>query len=722
MMKLLCLLFVLIGCALAQPAQPPKLKEQKQDDATLRIETELLQLEVLVTDKSGKPVRDLMQADFELREDGKPQTITHFSFGTATRPARWLTAEPKPATASPVAPTASTTGQANRYFVLVVDDLHLSPQSLMQTRQALLKFVDLRLTSDEQVALITTSGQLWVYQQFTNKREILRRAINRLAVAERQASSLSNEIPRMTPYQAELIQNGDPEALAIAINEILRTMPPGTSPAMVASIAQGKAQQIVAENTFHVKATLSTLEDVVRSLRVLPGRKSIVLLSDGFFLGGSQQSTTYDLRQIADAATRAGVMIYSLDTRGLVTGAPDVSQSGFGNEQPPGVRMRIEAAGLEAQRDGLNALARDTGGFPIFNHNDLYVELQKAVADTEAYYVLAFEPQQSYRDGRFRKLEVRVKEHPDYTVRTSKGYFAPNDKAAAAKKDAAPKMGLTRRTFTSLLPARDIPVEMAVDFVDSGAGQSFATITAHLDISRVKFEPTNERLNATLHVTGVVYDEEGKPLDRFKRKLALALKPATHERMLKSGFVFDCLVKLKPGFYQVRMAATQDNSTLTGNVSDWVEIGDLSKKELLLSSIFVAAEGERLNIVPPQNEPVEAEKKGDDVQATAMPTQISRRFKRGAKFDYLLFAYNPQAAPNGALDLVVQTQLYSGNKVVYASPLAKLPPAEKQNVVPYRARLSLDHFEPGTYELRVQVIDHVTKTTAKRSLNFVVEP
>jgi VWFA-related protein len=282
-MKLLCLLFVLLGCALAQPAQPPKLKEQTQADATLRIATELLQLEVLVTDKHGKLVRDLTQADFELHEDGKPQTISHFSFGTSTRPARWLTAEPKPTTAASIAPTASTAVQAKRYFVLVVDDLHLSPQSLMQARQALLKFVDLRLTADEQVALITTSGQLWVYQQFTNKREILRRAINRLAVAERQASALSNETPRLTPYQAELIQNRDSEALAIAINEILRTMPPGTSPAMAASMAEGKAQQIVAENAFHAKATLSTLEDVVRSLRALPGRKSIVLLSDGFF-------------------------------------------------------------------------------------------------------------------------------------------------------------------------------------------------------------------------------------------------------------------------------------------------------------------------------------------------------------------------------------------------------------------------------------------------------
>jgi len=729
MMKLLysCFLLALLATAtaLAQSTSTRQQHPTKSDDATIRIETELLQLEVLVTDKNGQPIRDLRREDFELKEDGKPQELSHFSFGTSTRPARWITAAPTPNSAATAA-VARATAQAKRYIVLVIDDLHLSAESLSFARQALLKFVDQQLTANEQVALITTSGQLWVYQQFTNKREILKRAIHRLSFAERRATSIQGDIPRLTSYQAELIQNRDREALQLAVNEILRNMPDLT-PEMAASVALGKAQQIVAENTFQSKATLATLEDIVRSLRVLPGRKSVILLSDGFFLGGSQQNNYYDLRQIADAATRAGMMIYSLDTRGLATGAADVSQPGVGSEQPPGARMRMEAAGLEARRDVLNAVARDTGGFPLFNNNDLYLGLQKFVADTEAYYWLAFEPQQSHRDGRFRKLEVRIRNHPEYTVRTSKGYFAPNDKAdqAAAKKDAAPKMGLARNTYRSLAPAREIPMEMAVDFVDSGTGQSFATITAHLDISGLTFEKVNERYNAAIDVTGAVYDEEGKPMDRFKRKLALTLKPATYERMLKSGFVFDCLIKLKPGFYQVRMAATRENSGQSGNVSEWVEIGDLGKKELVLSSIFVASEGEPLNIMPPQPEKVEAEAKNDEMQATSIPSQIARRFKRGAKVDYVFWAYNPKLASDGAIDLVVQTQLYSGNKVVYASPLSKMQvPSEKRalTALPYVARLTLDQFEPGAYELRTLVIDHVAKTSARRSLYFVVEP
>ncbi|HEX4946652.1 MAG TPA: VWA domain-containing protein, partial [Blastocatellia bacterium] len=288
------LAFLALGSLVAFSQSNPS---QNQTEPTIRITTELIQVEVIVTDKTGKPVRGLQQTDFELKEEGKPQVVSYFSSGTATQPARWITAEPKSnndATATPATPSTRTPG---RHVVLVIDDFHLAPDSLMRARQALTKFVDQQFNYIDKLALVTVSGQLWPYQQFTNKREILKRAFNRLAVAERRTSAINGDVPRLSPYQAELIQNRDQDALALAINEILRTTP-DISPDIAASMATGKAQQIVAENTFHAKATLTTLEDVTRSLRGLPGHKSVVFLSDGFLLGGSQQGNFYDLRQI----------------------------------------------------------------------------------------------------------------------------------------------------------------------------------------------------------------------------------------------------------------------------------------------------------------------------------------------------------------------------------------------------------------------------------------
>ena len=177
--------------ALAQtiPPQPPaKEAPQKQDEPTIRIETELVQIEVTVTDKAGNIIRDLKREDFELKEDGKPQDVAYFSMGTVNSPARWITTEPKAKAkdAAPAAPLAET--RVGRYIVLAIDDLHVSFSNLVYARQALIKFVDEQVTNDDQVALITTSGQLGMHQQFTNNRDILKRAINRLAFAERRVA------------------------------------------------------------------------------------------------------------------------------------------------------------------------------------------------------------------------------------------------------------------------------------------------------------------------------------------------------------------------------------------------------------------------------------------------------------------------------------------------------------------------------------------------------
>lgn len=510
---------------------------------------------------------------------------------------------------------------------------------------------------------------------------------------------------------------------------------------------------VVSQNTSITKATLGTLENILRSLRGLPGRKTMVMLSDGFLLGGFSQGMTYDVRRITDAATRSGVVIYALDTRGLIAmpEAFDASQPGFGNEQPPGARFAMESSAIEANRDGLNALSRDTGGFPVFNNNDLSLGLQKIIADTEVYYLLAFEPLVSYRDGRFRKLEVRVKNHPEYKIRTSKGYFAPDDKAVAkasekeereraqleaereknpdkaAKKESAAKVALVSNAYNALIPLRAIPIEMAVDYVDSGKGEGYGVIAAHFDVSNIKFEQANGRYKAAVEVVGTVYDEKGKSVDGFSQKLVMTLKPATYARIIKSGFLFSRHVKLNPGFYQVRLAVIKEDSRQAGSASQWVEIADLSKKQLVLSSIFIASdkEADYLNALPKERaEKVEEEKKVEDQQAISMPTQISRRFPRGSQFDFTIFAYNPKVNDKGNIDVVIQTQLYVANKLVMATPPSQmqlLPEDKTSAFSPYAARMTLDKFTPGTYELRLVVVDRLAKATAKRSLTFVIE-
>src|SRR5581483_1113186 len=189
----------------------------------------------------------------------------------------------------------------------------------------------------------------------------------------------------------------------------------------------------------------------------------------------------------------------------------------------PGARSRIESASVEAQRDGLNALAYDTGGFAVFNNNDLNLGLQKVLDDNETYYVMAYEPETVWRDGRFHKIEVRVKGRPELKVRTRKGYLARDEKQEKEIKEA--KTAQVRTAIGSLFPLRGIPVEMSADFLDTGEPGSMAVVGARLDVSGVKFEQIGGRYCARLEIVTMIFDEKGKIAASISDQPDLKLKP-----------------------------------------------------------------------------------------------------------------------------------------------------------------------------------------------------
>ena len=242
------------------------------------------------------------------------------------------------------------------------------------------------------------------------------------------------------------------------------------------------------------------------------------------------------MRRIIDAATRAGVVIYSIDARGLIAAPPGGSASdSFGADDInlPGVRSRVESSGVQAKLDGLNALASDTGGTLFKNSNDLSLGLQRVLDANETYYVLAYEPSTPYRDGRFHKIEVRIAGRPELTVRTRKGYFAPSERRGSAgktdalaekspdkRKEKSPekiaqqekleKEKEMREGLGSLVPLREIPVEMAIDFLDISKGSSGALVNLHVDASQLTLRLLNGTHQSALDLLMALFDEKGR--------------------------------------------------------------------------------------------------------------------------------------------------------------------------------------------------------------------
>ena len=318
-----------LACAVAAPVAPALgsgAATSQQASQLPPVGVDLVRVDVVVTDKDGRPVSGLTALDFELKEDGKAQELAYFGVEERTHPgaeAPVPAPPPKglPPDVIPPPPPPPTVRGKGRAIVLVVDDLHITAENTAKARAALLKFVDEQIAPDDAVALVTTSGRVVLAQELTRDRSALRTAVERLSlIQERRVEA--NEVPHLTEYQAEMIDRGDPEATRLAVQEILQANPDlGESLALLQ--ATQRAQSMLVEVMNYSGQTLRALEQVVRALGPLPGRKLVLLLSDGFLIGlGASDTRHFDLRRVTDAATRSGVVLYALDTGGLVAEAP----------------------------------------------------------------------------------------------------------------------------------------------------------------------------------------------------------------------------------------------------------------------------------------------------------------------------------------------------------------------------------------------------------------
>jgi VWFA-related protein len=687
--------------------------------------TELIRVEAVVFDRQGRPVRGLAARDFRLLEDGVSQALTHFQPASGVRDAALAGGARSASDDDPAEPSAAS----GRRIVLAVDDLHMAPTSLSGAKIALKRFLLEGVTDEDEVAIVTTSGALGLFQAFTQERAVLRRAVDRLACAERRANAGGRAT--LSEYEAEAIDRGDHVALDLATQEIkLRDLLTPTNRQdraenpRVRPEAVGMARTLLEQALEVTNKTLSTLEEVVHGLGRVPGRKLLVLVSDGFVIGhGTRDARAFDMRRIFDASARSGVAVYALDTRGVVA-----EPTGGGAAEPSPVDTSAIAAkdnyaiaGRIAYRESMSALAEGTGGFLVHGTNDLGAGLGRILADSDAGYLLAYVPSHLDRDGRYRTIAVEVVGHPEYTVRARKGYFAPDDKRRverAAPSTAGGSVAERQRqaeikgALSSLVPLADVPLEMAADFVALPPDGPQLVIRAHVDLNGVPFETKGDRRQAELELVGVVYDEAGTVVgDIDGQQTDLDLAPDTYERLLRDGLRFQKTLALKPGLYQVRLVVREGRSARIGTTSRWVEIPDLGHAGLTLSSLFLLSEADR--------------GAASEATAPAAPglrdVQARRRFLPGQNLYYVVYVYNPALDAAGGADVVLQAQVWSGGKLQGVSPVEPVAVAPREEAPrPVTGRVTLEGLPSGDYELRVVVVDRKADANALRRVPFTI--
>jgi VWFA-related protein len=563
----------------------PQIPQPAQDDV-IRVNTELVQTDVMVFDKKGKFEPGLTPEQFALKVDDKSQPISFVEQISANgaREMRKTGEASSSTTASAVNPSTAILRRRTVFFF--IDDLHLSPGSLVRTRKALLEFVDHGMQPTDQVAITSSSGQIGFLQQITDDRIALRAAVDRLNYRAVTKTDMDN--PPMSEYIALKIREGDQQMISYYVQELQKQncikSPPGSPPMCSMSImamrnlVMERAQQITTTAAPATDNTLILLEGLMRSAAQLPGRKLVFMISDGFYLSDRKTGSRDRIKRITDAAGRAGVVIYTLDARGIISEVLDVT-----NDRPmdgAGLTVGATIGEISESQDGLNALAGDTGGRAFRNTGAPMAEfVEKVLDETSSYYVLAWRPDNDeQKRGKFNHLEASIVGHPELTVRLRSSYF---------KSAPLPILSLKKKTDKDPTKAREddmrlvidapvsqtqIPTELSLSLEQMPGVGTKLNATIQIDRAALAFDLTDGRVAADLDIGGIFYDSKGKPLSSFVGRLKILPLPEGASAARRSQPIYRFDAWLPAGLYQVRVGVRDLKSGRIGSAMQWIEI------------------------------------------------------------------------------------------------------------------------------------------------------
>lgn len=711
---------LMLGHGFAENAVAAQTQKKTDDkDQTVRLKTELLELRAVVTDAKGKVMDDLRREDFELLENNRLQAIGFFAINRVTDSA---TSQPPSIKDGASKDTASRANQdrpgtnVGRTTVLFVDNLHLSASGVMQVRQALRYFVDHQMTDRDLVAIVNSAGSLGLLGQFTPDRQLLRLAIDRISPGLTGAGSF------FTPYIASQIARGDEEALTVAAQivkaeEGVHTISPvmGDPDFIPKQVARQRAVQILNETENKRRLTLVTLREVADRMAGLPGQRSIMYYTDGFSMRGTKgEMETSDIQSVTNRAVRSGVVIYSMDVRGLYVNP--IFETGSGDVVPKGNSLSLLTAYLSTSmreaEDGMNALARDTGGEAFFNTNDLKGALRKALDENRVYYSLAYYPS-NVEDKSFRRITLRVKNHPEYRVRTQRGYSPVEAKKAEPPRTPQEKL---IQAIMSPLPVTEVGISASANFFASNADNAQVSYEAHVDGQKLSFKEESGIFQFELEVVTTIYDLSGKRIDGFAETVKASLVPQRLELLRRNGLNYSRRLALKPGLYQFRVGVREMSTDRIGATSVWVEVPDLNKGKLNLSNIFLRQD---LN---------EKQQKAVDVRNAELPgtrtAQGIRSYRQGEFLVYQLMIYNATPQTQSNSEMVMQLSINHDGQAIYQSewqPLAALVVKKDKTGIDIGGQFKLS-LRPGIYELAIAVKDSKPRGQVQRTVAFTVEP
>ena len=520
----------------------------RDNPATFRVRVNLVLARVVVRDAQGKVVSNLRKEDFVLFDNRKTQVISSFSVET-----------PASHVAPPIEAAGGTAGAAaesekvaaarlalpQRFVALVFDDGHMAMEDTTFVRDAATRFFGALAPSDR-VGIYTTSGQLT--QEFTDDHELLKKAL--LGILPRPVAGAGvHDCPDVNYYQADLIVNrNDTQALAVAAEDALQCAFNGDTRqrSSAQALASSAAIRAVNAGDLETEYAYRHLEESMRRLAAMPGQRVMVFVSPGFIPSTLRLETS----GIIDRALRAGIVINTIDARGLYTPdlLGDIASPAQDSLRTVGYKTSYRVASQSANSEVLGQLAGSTGGTFFHNRNDVDEGLREAVAAPALAYVLGFSPQNLKIDGRYHTLDVKLANKLKYSVQARRGYFAPRtvaDPAEAAKQEVL-------EALYSQEEIKDLPAEVHTQFFMKDSTLARVAVLTHLDLKGLRFRKADGRNRNDVTVATAIFDENGNFVTGGEKIVEMRLLDATYDRLSHAGITVKSSFDVKPGTYLVR--------------------------------------------------------------------------------------------------------------------------------------------------------------------------
>jgi VWFA-related protein len=638
----------------------------------LRAESDLVLTNVVARDsKTGQVVLGLKQSDFTILENGKPQKISDFDFESVdmAKPLNEATISGLAASAQGKTATSGTRPEDlkdHRLIVFFFDLTSMQPEDLDRSVEAAKEFLTHKLQPADLIALVSLDTSLKVDQDFTSDKDLLIGKIGMYngtegAAFAQGANANSNQVEDASGYTPDEEEYND----------------------------------------INTDRELYALRAVSQSLERINQKKSLLYFSGGLTRDGIENQAS--LRAAINAAVRANLSIYSLDTRGLqaispVGDASTGSLRGTGAYNGSAIQNNMNAN--FASQETMTTLSADTGGKAFLDSNDFSPAFAQIQKDTAAYYVLGFHSTNLARDGKFRKLTVKVN-RPGVKLEYRPGYYAPADFKHSGKEDREREL---EDELASDLPATDVALYLDAYYFRMDENRFYVPVSLIVPGSQIPFIKGGDKDKATLDVIGEVIDDVKRPIGHVRETVKLNVNEDQQAR--QKNIQYSTSFNLPPGKYHLKFVVRENQNGRMGSFEADIVLPDMKKDPLKMSSILLAS----------QRVPTKATNPLVHDGQQYVPN-ISHVFRQGQHLYLLYEVYSPakvKAAndaqaklPKGAINLMSSLELIQGSTKVFETPVVQATALNVagRDAVAVQLDVPLDKLKPGTYIGQLNVID-----------------